>query len=236
MKASSLCRKIKNRLKPPAEVRHKYERFYESYSSYTRIIKPHYLWNCELASSVSTLGDIVECGVWKGGMMAGIAEIMGPDRHYHLFDSFEGLPDVTEIDGESAATWMKTNDIAACKTEERFAAEAMCQAGAENTNIVKGWFNDTLQTVSFPRGIALLRLDADWYSSTAECLNVLYEKVNVGGMIIFDDYFAWDGCSKALHDFLSMNKLADRIRVKNGEVCYLIKESLSEIKPIDSTI
>ena len=236
MKTMSIYQKIINKIKPPVKAANKYENLYQAYSSYTRIIQPHYLWNCELAASVSVAGDVVECGVWKGGMMAGIAEIMGADRYYHLFDSFEGLPDVTAIDGESAATWMKTNDIAACKTEERFAAEAMRQAGANNVNIVKGWFNKTLETVSFPRGIALLRLDADWYSSTAECLNVLYEKVNVGGMIIFDDYFAWDGCSKALHDFLSMNKLTDRIRVKNGEVCYVIKESLSEIKPIDSTI
>lgn len=168
--------------------------------------------------------------------MAGIAEIMGTNRNYHLFDSFEGLPDVTAIDGDKAAVWMETNDIAACKTDERYAREAMSQAGVDNANIVKGWFNETLKTVEFPRGIALLRLDADWYSSTAECLNTLYDKVNIGGMIIFDDYFAWDGCSKALHDFLSVNKLSDRIRVKNGEVCYMIKSSASEITPIDPTI
>jgi O-methyltransferase len=32
------------------------------------------------------------------------------------------------------------------------------------------------------------------------------------GAIILDDYFAWDGCARATHDYLSRNSLAWRIR------------------------
>ena len=34
-------------------------------------------------------GCVVECGVWRGGMSAGMAEVLGPSREYFLFDSFE---------------------------------------------------------------------------------------------------------------------------------------------------
>ena len=38
----------------------------------------------------------------------------------------------------------------------------------------------------------------------------------MGGLIILDDFHIWDGCARALHDFLSRNQLADRIREWNG--------------------
>ena len=37
-------------------------------------------------------GCLVECGVWRGGMSAAMAELLGPGRRSYLFDSFEGLP------------------------------------------------------------------------------------------------------------------------------------------------
>ncbi len=50
-------------------------------------------------------GCVVECGVWRGGMSAGMAEVLGPDREYFLFDRFEGLPPATGPDGVYAKTW-----------------------------------------------------------------------------------------------------------------------------------
>lgn len=46
----------------------------------------------------------MECGVWRGGMIASISEILGNNREYYLFDSFEGLPQAKEIDGIAANT------------------------------------------------------------------------------------------------------------------------------------
>src|SRR5229473_210554 len=48
-------------------------------------------------------GDIVECGVWKGGSMMAIAKILlllnSKDRHLFLFDTFAGMTAPTEKDG-----------------------------------------------------------------------------------------------------------------------------------------
>jgi O-methyltransferase len=55
-------------------------------------------------------------------------------------------------------------------------------------------------------------LDADWYDSTITCLEAFGKHVAPGGVILIDDYYTWDGCSKAVHDYLSRHTLPWRIR------------------------
>src|ERR1041384_2429634 len=77
-----------------------------SLKDYTMIPFLVYLDNLALARQVSALeGDIVECGVWRGGMIAGISRVLGNARKYWLFDSFEGLPPAQHTDGEAALKW-----------------------------------------------------------------------------------------------------------------------------------
>jgi O-methyltransferase len=202
---------------------------YREFCDHTRLSERTYCDNLRLVDRFKDIeGSIVECGVWRGGMIAGIARILGCDRTYYLFDSFEGLPKAKEIDGEKAVCWQAGNDVRNCRTEETFAQEVMRQAGAVRVHVLKGWFDQTLKTFPLDERIAVLRLDADWYSSTAECLNNLYSRVAPGGLIIVDDYFVWDGCARAIHDFLSYNKLRDRIQQFDNGVCYLVK---SEDRP-----
>ena len=66
-------------------------------------------------------GDIVECGVWRGGSMQAIALVLAArratDRELHLFDTFEGMPPPTEEDvrpgGPSAAELLRTRPMGA---------------------------------------------------------------------------------------------------------------------------
>ena len=184
--------------------------------------------NLALARTVRAVrGAIVECGVWRGGMSAALAMTLGPERVYWLFDSFEGLPEAQPIDGPSAAAWQANTTGPhyydnCCATEEE-AAEAMCAAGVPDVRIRKGWFADTLPMADFPEGIALLRLDGDWYDSTRQGLE-LFPNVNEGGIVIVDDYFAWDGCARAVHDYLSEHSRCERIETVDG-VCVMRKRS-----------
>ena len=210
---------------------------YSKFQNYTRLTENNYCRNLTLIEKFRHLsGCIVECGVWRGGMIAGIAQVLGPQKTYYLFDSFEGLPEAKKIDGEEAMKWQKTNPIDSCRTEETYAYEAMNLSGVQNFEIIKGWFSKTLSNLKLKERIAILRLDADWYSSIAECLNYLYEQVIPGGLIIFDDYYTWDGCSKAIHDFLSINKLPDRIKQFDGIICYLVKKEDRSVKKINPNI
>lgn len=182
--------------------------------------------NLELAETVRDVaGSIVECGVWRGGMIAGLCALLGPERNYVLFDSFEGLPLAQEIDGAAAQAWQA--DINGdsyhdnCAATQDFAHRAMEIAGVQHYVIKPGWFEQTIPEFQVEETIALLRIDADWYESTATCLDHLFDKVVPSGLIIIDDYYAWDGCSRAVHDFLSKRSSAVRIRSHADSVCYL---------------
>lgn len=58
------------------------------------MLPPHWFTaNLELCDTYRHVaGNVVECGVWKGGMSAGITQLLGDERTYYLYDSFEGLP------------------------------------------------------------------------------------------------------------------------------------------------
>jgi len=211
-----------------------YGAMYGRLADYTRLPEELFYANLSLVGTVRALpGSVVECGVWRGGMSAGMASVLGPDRNYYLFDSFEGLPEASALDGPKALDWQRDNALDRCRTEESHAHEAMRLAGSTKYQVIKGWFNKTLPAFRAEPKIAVLRLDADWYSSTADCLNHLYRQVVPGGLIILDDYYAWDGCARALHDFLSVNKLRDRIRQHEGLVCFLTKTEDVSVQMID---
>ena len=47
-----------------------------------------------------------------------------------------------------------------------------------------------------------------------------------GGVVILDDYYAWDGCARATHDFLSRHDLPYRIRdIQGGGGAYFVKRA-----------
>lgn len=199
---------------------------YIKYKEFSMIPLETYVDNLLLCESVNSIdGCVVECGVWRGGMIAGIYEYIVKKRECILFDSFEGLPEVKEIDGEAAKIWQETNNgvgLDNCKSEIFYAEKAMKLANSKNHSIIKGWFDKTIPNTKISEPIAILRLDGDWYDSTMICLENLYPMVAENGIIIIDDYYAWDGCSRAVHDFLSKYNLPLRIyQTKNG-VCYIL--------------
>lgn len=168
-------------------------------------------------------GCFVECGVYRGGcvaVMACVAHNAGNNRKIHLFDSFEGLPEPTEEDGNEAKLYAENKmggrlySIGKCVGPYdgvTYLFFSLLKLKKENIVIHKGWFQDTIPKIKNTIGhIAILRLDADWYESTKVCLDNLYDNVVSGGFIIIDDYNAWEGCKKVVDEFLAYRK----IRVK----------------------
>ena len=207
-----------------------YNRLFRKYSKYTMTSQGRFVANLELCARFKHLdGDYVECGVWKGGMSAAIAETIGKEKMVHLFDSFEGLPLAKEVDGEAALTWQKDvnspNYFDNCTAEEKFVIEAMQFAAHKNYRIYKGWFDQTLPAFSSTR-ISILRLDGDWYDSIMVSLKYLYPMVVENGLIILDDYPYWTGCSRAVHKYLADIGSSSRIHETEDTVTYLIKKDI----------
>jgi O-methyltransferase len=101
----------------------------------------------------------------------------------------------------------------------------MRRAGVRDAKIVKGWFAQTLSRTAIDERIAILRMDGDWYDSTLCILENLFHQVVPGGCVIVDDYHCWDGCARAVHDFLSREKRPERIRTFNDRVAFMVKQA-----------
>lgn len=205
---------------------------YDMFSHFTMVPPSEFIRNLKICQKIETLsGAVVECGVWRGGMIGGIAKLLGNERSYYLFDSFEGLPPAQDVDGKAAKDWQANTTSESywnnCKAEISFAQQAMEKAlngETKKVHFIKGWFNETLKETHFNEPIALLRLDGDWYESTMTCLEVLFPCICENGIIIIDDYYAWDGCSKAVHDYLSKHQRTERLSQYENNTAYIVKK------------
>lgn len=193
-------------------------------------------------------GDFVECGVWKGGSVGLMAlanlEHSGLRRHIHLFDSFEEICEPDEdIDGERALREVN-QFVDGGGTKGRLVPLTGIydhRGGpgtiSENEHLLvntigydpqyihfhKGWFQQTLpEQHNDIDKIAILRLDGDWYASTKVCLEYLFEKVVSGGFVIIDDYGAYEGCRKAVDEYIQSIGKPLYLHYVNHDIRYVI--------------
>jgi len=178
-----------------------------------------------------TPGHLIETGVWRGGapiFMRGVLKAHGvTDRLVWVADSFEGLPEPDpdqfplEAKVQSGPVMQRTYHNFAVGLEEvkrNFAAYGLLD---DQVKFLKGWFKDTLPTA--PIGpLALMRLDGDFYESTRDGLNSLYDRLSVGGFVIIDDYGedSWTYCRKAVDEFRSERHVEDPLIIVDSRCSY----------------
>jgi O-methyltransferase len=166
-------------------------------------------------------GGIVECGVWKGGSMLGVAETLllynQCVKELYLYDTFEGMPppsanDVRYDDKEAihilqSNTNKERNAVWAYSTlDDVKNTMSKSQYPKDRIHYIVGKVEDTIPA-TIPEKIALLRLDTDWYESTKHELLHLYPRLEKGGVLIIDDYGFWKGARKAVDEYFDENKI-----------------------------
>lgn len=163
-------------------------------------------------------GDLMECGVWRGGagiLMAGILAARNiTDRRLWLADSFAGFPATTSLarEDESGEFWdqfMEKYPEIMVSQEEVAANFARFDLLSPQIRFLKGWFSDTLPAAPVER-LALLRLDGDTFGATTQALQSLYNKVSAGGFVIVDDY-AIPECRAAVKAFRDKQGIIDEL-------------------------
>jgi hypothetical protein len=160
-------------------------------------------------------GDIVECGVWRGGSMQAAARTLceagDTSRHLYLFDTFEGMSAPTEKDrrrhdGASAAQLLDSSSRqsgvwAVATLDDVQAGMANVGYPEDRVHYVQGMVEQTVPDAA-PDQIAILRLDTDWYESTKHELEHLYSRLSSGGVLLLDDYGWWEGARTAVDEWL----------------------------------
>ena len=172
-------------------------------------------------------GDIVECGVWRGGacMVAALGLMSAGDttRRLWLYDTFAGMTVPTEKDTHRWTGSHRWASQDARKTWQRFEKNGhneWCYADIDEVRqnllatgypqgqieFVKGDVGATLSSGG-PERIALLRLDTDWYESTKTVLQVLYPRLSEKGALLIDDYGVWAGARQAVDEYFAEQKI-----------------------------
>ncbi|HKN06113.1 MAG TPA: TylF/MycF/NovP-related O-methyltransferase [Thermoplasmata archaeon] len=162
-------------------------------------------------------GDLVECGVWRGGSVMMIAYTLlaadVKDRSVFLYDTFEGMSKPTTEDADSTS---RTPAEIRWRAEARETGNAWASASLAEVKrnvystgypqsrltFVKGRVEETIPR-TIPEKISLLRLDTDWYASTKHELEHLYPRLAREGVLVLDDYGHWLGARKAVDEYFA---------------------------------
>ena len=137
-------------------------------------------------------GTIIECGVGHGNSAQELIDANQGKKKIILVDSFEGLPEPRNEDGESPfKAGMYKEDYETIK--KKF-------ANCPNVTIIKGWIPEVLNEVE-DEFFSFIHLDLDLYKPTLDALIMLYKRVNRGGTIMVHDK-SQIGVHRAIVEFL----------------------------------
>lgn len=152
----------------------------------------------------STEGDIVEFGCYAGTtsiFISRLLTIQKSTRVFHVYDSFEGLPEKQSKDESRAGDQFKAGELSVSK--KQFILNYK-KSGVPLPRIHKGWFND-LTEADVPEKISFAFLDGDYYESVLTPLKLIWPRLVSGAVIVVDDYAneALPGAAKAVDEWLA---------------------------------
>jgi hypothetical protein len=163
-------------------------------------------------------GNIVECGVWKGGSMIlcalALLKMNNKEKKLFLYDTYEGMSEPTEIDiclkdnrhfSEFNRNFEKNICLNVPLEEVKKNLETTGYP-KEKIIYIEGKVEDTIPGI-IPEKISILRLDTDFYESTYHEFEYLFPRLVKGGVLIVDDYGVWKGSRKATDDYIKENHI-----------------------------
>lgn len=156
--------------------------------------------------NLSIEGDVCEFGCFAGTTSLFLQRLLiekKSKKKLYLYDSFEGLPDKSDQDQSAAGIDFVNGELMASKSQLKLNFK---KANLPLPKIKKAWFSD-LKNKDIPKQICFAFLDGDFYQSIKEPLEIIKNRIAVGGLIVIDDYDnpALPGARKAVKEFLHQN-------------------------------
>lgn len=156
----------------------------------------------DLVDAVKNIpGDIVEIGSYKCGgtiILAAASEICSPHKKVFAFDTFSGMPAVSEADQHKAGDFGDVD----------FEEVKKVTSALSNIELVQGRHEDTVPNFS-PQPVSLLFLDSDLYRSHLVSLQHFWPLLSKNGIAVFHDWNTADclGVKKAISEFFGTRML-----------------------------
>lgn len=163
----------------------------------------------ELYRRITSLpGSVVEAGVYKGASLMRFAAFRECLETPHAraivgFDAFGSFPSDGVTGDADQAFIERFEGTGGPGISKQGLEEALSAKGYRNVTLVKGDVFETLPaflTRKPETRIALLHLDMDVYEPTAFALEQLTLHMVRGGLIVFDDYGAVQGATRAAEE------------------------------------
>jgi O-methyltransferase len=161
----------------------------------------HILRNLREVLETGIAGDVVELGCHFGTTSLFIRRMLdhyASGKTYHVYDSWQGLPEKTAEDGDSGFK------KGYCKTSIANFILLFNRSGLTLPRIHSGWFAD-IPDEEYPEQICFAFFDGDFYTSIMDSFRKVYPRLARGARVLIDDYEHPDlpGCPKACNDFLA---------------------------------
>lgn len=151
-----------------------------------------------------TPGAVVEFGCYIGTTSHFIRRVLdeagqSDKREFHVYDSFEGLPEKSSQDSNAAGVDFEAGKLYVSKKEFM---QLFRSGNLRPPAVHKGWFSEVPET-EVPEQIAFAFLDGDFYDSIIDSLRLVWPKMSEHGIIVIDDYKreTLPGVERAITDF-----------------------------------
>lgn len=193
---------------------------YGETSKYVHLAEPYTLVTPErlyvlyalALNAVRLHGEFWECGVYKGGTARMLAEFLASDAppgvRLHLFDTFNGMPKTDkDLDLHQEGDFSDTS-----------LADVQLRVGnRERVVFHRGWIPETFRDMQ-NSVVAMAHVDVDIYRSVLDCCEFIYPRLQVGGVMVFDDYGfpSCPGARRAVDEYFA-NKQESPIVLQTGQ-------------------
>jgi O-methyltransferase len=167
----------------PWEGHPEFEPLYQEIKKFTLVSRDRcFILAQTLRQAMNLEGDVVECGVFRGGTALLAAKVIHKhavrQHQLHLFDSFEGMPATTP-----GVDQFRSGDFS------RNSAETVAQILSPYPFVQfhVGFIPKTFEGLRLER-VVWAHIDVDLYQSVRDCIGFLYPQMAPGGLMVFDDY------------------------------------------------
>jgi hypothetical protein len=168
------------------------------------------------ARSANQQGIYLEAGVALGGTAVMIARLKPTHASLELYDVFGMIPPPSDkddldavarydviangqakgIDGDMYYGYLPDVKQTVVDNLARFGIDPK----RDHVKLVEGVFEETLS----PRdAVTFAHIDCDWYDSVVTCIERIWPRLSRGGVMLFDDYRSYEGCRKAVDEFIA---------------------------------